>query len=61
MLFFEAFYLMDTGGSCPGFHRSKREADQSPPSRAEVKIKWINTSTPHNPVLQVNKHLRLIT
>jgi hypothetical protein len=61
MLFFEVSYSMGTGGSCPGFQRSKREADQSPPSKTEVKIKWINTSTPHNPELVVHKQLRLIT
>jgi len=51
---------MGTGGSCPGFQLSKREADQSPPSKTEVKVKWINTSTPHNPELLVHKQLRLI-
>jgi hypothetical protein len=52
---------MGTGGSCPGFQQSKREADQSPPSKVKVKIKWINASTLHNPVLHVHKQLRLIT
>lgn len=61
MLHFEVSYSVGTGGSCPGFQRSKREADQSPSSKAEVKIKWSNSSTPHNPVLHVNKQLRLIT
>lgn len=61
MLQSEASYSVGTGDSFPGFQRSKREADQSPSSKAEVKIKWGNSSTPHNPVLHVNEQLRLIT
>jgi hypothetical protein len=39
---------MGTGGSFPGVKRQGREADNSlsPPTSAEVKKKWIYTSTP---------------
>jgi hypothetical protein len=37
---------MGTGGSFPGVKRQGREADQSPPTSAEVKKMWIYTSTP---------------
>lgn len=50
---------MDTVGSCPGFRRPKREADQSPPSKAEVKMEQINATTPHNLVLRVHKKIHL--
>jgi hypothetical protein len=35
-----------TGGSLPGLKRQGREADQSPPTSAEVNKIWIYTSTP---------------
>jgi hypothetical protein len=37
---------MATGGSFPGVKRQGSEADHSPPTSAEVKKKWIYTSTP---------------
>jgi hypothetical protein len=41
-----ASYTMGTGGSFPGVKRPGREADHSPSTSAEVKKKWIHTSTP---------------
>jgi hypothetical protein len=38
-------YKMVTGVSFPGVKRQGREADHSPPTSAEVKKKWIYTST----------------
>jgi hypothetical protein len=40
-----ASYPMGTRDSFPGVKRSGREADQSPPSSAEVKNAWSYTST----------------
>jgi hypothetical protein len=37
---------MGTGGSFPGIKGQGHEADHSPPTTAEVKKKWIYTSTP---------------
>jgi hypothetical protein len=37
---------MDTKSSLPGVKRQGREADQSPPTSAEVKRIWVYTSTP---------------
>jgi hypothetical protein len=39
-------YPMCTGGSIPGGKMAEHEADHSPPASAEVKKKWIYTSTP---------------
>jgi hypothetical protein len=39
-------YPMGTGSSFPGVKRSGREADNSPPTSAEVKKMWIYISTP---------------
>jgi len=39
-------YSMGTGGSFPGVKRPGREADQSPPTSAEVKSAGNYTSTP---------------
>jgi hypothetical protein len=39
-------YKICTGGSFPGVKRQEREADHSPPTSAEVKKMWIDTSTP---------------
>jgi hypothetical protein len=41
-----ASYLMGTGGSSPRVKQLGREADDSPPTSAEVKKMWIYTSTP---------------
>jgi hypothetical protein len=38
-------YKMGTGGSFPGVKRLGRASDHSPPTSAEVKKMWINTST----------------
>jgi hypothetical protein len=42
-------YPMGTGSSFPGVKRPGREADQSPPTNAEIKKIWIYTSTPPTP------------
>jgi hypothetical protein len=39
-------YKMGTGGFFPRVKRQRREADHSPPTRAEVKKMWIYTSIP---------------
>jgi hypothetical protein len=39
-------YKMGTEGSFPGVKRQGREADDSPPTSAEVKKMWIYTSIP---------------
>jgi hypothetical protein len=39
-------YPMVPGDLSPGVKRSRREADHSPPTSAEVKKMWIYTSTP---------------
>jgi hypothetical protein len=41
-----ASYPMDTGVPTLGVKRPKREANHSPPSRAEIKNGWSYTSTP---------------
>jgi hypothetical protein len=41
-----ASYPMGTGGSFTGVKRPGRDADQSPPSSAEVKNMWSYTSIP---------------
>jgi hypothetical protein len=38
-------YKMGTGGSFPGVKRPESESDHSPPTSAEIKKKWIYTST----------------
>jgi len=40
---------MGTRGSFPGGKRPGREANNSPPSSAEVKNEWSSTSTPNTP------------
>jgi hypothetical protein len=42
----KASYPMGTGGSFPGGKRQGREADHSPPTRAEVEETLVYTSTP---------------
>jgi hypothetical protein len=37
------------GALSPGVKRQRREADDSPPTSAEVKTMWTYTSTPHTP------------
>jgi hypothetical protein len=44
-----ASYPMGTGGSFPGVKRQGREADHSPPARAEVKKTWVYNPLPHKP------------
>jgi hypothetical protein len=39
-------YPMSTEALSPGVKRPGRAADHSPPTSAEVKKMWINTSTP---------------
>jgi hypothetical protein len=39
-------YRTGTRGFSPGIKRLEREADHSPPARAEVKKMWIYTSSP---------------
>jgi hypothetical protein len=41
-----ASYLMGTAGSFPAVKRPGREADNSPPSSAEIENAWNYTSTP---------------
>jgi hypothetical protein len=41
-----AFYPMGTRDFLPGVKRPEREAEDSPPSGAEVKNVWSYTSTP---------------
>jgi len=54
---------MDTRGSFPGGKAARHEADQSPPSSADVKNTWVYTSTPpirlHGVVLEVQWQLYL--
>jgi hypothetical protein len=44
-MLFPTSYKIGTGGSFPGVKRQGREADHSPPTKAEVKKMWIYTST----------------
>jgi hypothetical protein len=45
-LFWAPFSLLSNGAIISGVKRQRREADHSPPSRAEFKNTWIYTSTP---------------
>jgi hypothetical protein len=42
-------YQIGAGALPPGVKRPGREAEQSPPTSAEVMKMWIYTSTPHTP------------